>query len=495
MKSLLVLLLYTLLIIPGSAQEVRDDILTPRRMFAPKVKLKECDMPEAVDNSTCKYFPPVISQTGGSCAQASGIGYMFTYEINRLLNRDASASKDNRFSYLFSWNMVNGGEDQGGFVDEGLDIARRYGMMTEADYGFSSTYGFRWPSGYDKYLNAMRYRVDEIYTFADSVPLMKRWLYDAGNGSTQGGVLTFSGMSSGWRMNDGYNGPSLTDYHSIVTGLPSNGSHAMTIVGYDDTVTFTDASGTIHTGAFIVCNSWGEYSHDRGRFYYPYDFFRDPDVSNLVLSNQVTAISVRIHEPKVVYKVKLRYTSRDDLHFALSANSSYSGSDLSGNLKWHSVMAFYNAGGDHPMQGYYADATIELAMDYTENMTTPDDLLTDYHLDIIRSMRGSKKGEGQLLALSVIDYRHRIPQESVYQGSLPIDIANGHNQFTIRNQADPIEDIAADSDVLTTAIYQINGILITAVTGADIPTLPHGTYIIVGTLRNGTTVSRKIAVK
>lgn len=30
-------------------------------------------LPEAVDNSKNKYFPPVINQDGGSCAQASSI--------------------------------------------------------------------------------------------------------------------------------------------------------------------------------------------------------------------------------------------------------------------------------------------------------------------------------------------------------------------------------------------------------------------------------------
>ena len=90
-------------------------------------------LPTSVDNSKTKYFPPILSQRGGSCAQASAIGYMLTYELNRLLDRDASASAENRMDYLFSWNMLNGGEDQGGFAEEGLYLAQRYGMMSEAD--------------------------------------------------------------------------------------------------------------------------------------------------------------------------------------------------------------------------------------------------------------------------------------------------------------------------------------------------------------------------
>ena len=32
-------------------------------------------LPLAVDNSKAAAFPPIIDQKGGSCAQASGIGY------------------------------------------------------------------------------------------------------------------------------------------------------------------------------------------------------------------------------------------------------------------------------------------------------------------------------------------------------------------------------------------------------------------------------------
>ena len=51
-------------------------------------------------------------------------------------------------------------------------------------------------TGYDKYYKAQQYRTQEVLTFADSIPLMKRWLYDAGDGSAAGGVLTFSAMSA-----------------------------------------------------------------------------------------------------------------------------------------------------------------------------------------------------------------------------------------------------------------------------------------------------------
>ena len=91
-------------------------------------------MPDGIDNSKLKYFPPLINQIGGSCAQASYIGYMFTYEMNRLLDRDVSASKDYQFSYLYTWNFINDGKDEGSLGTDGLQIAFEGGIATEADF-------------------------------------------------------------------------------------------------------------------------------------------------------------------------------------------------------------------------------------------------------------------------------------------------------------------------------------------------------------------------
>ena len=378
---------------------------------------------EAVDNSTLKFFPPIIDQLGGSCAQAAGIGYMFTYEICRLLDRDASASADNRLSYQFAWNLLNDGQDQGGFVEQGLMLAKKYGMMTEADYG--KNFLFKWPSGYEKYRQAMRYRVDQIYTFNDSVPLMKRYLYDKGDGSTTGGLLTFSGQARGWTIDSHYQGPSLTGYHSLLTSLASDGSHAMTIVGYDDTVSYADSVGTVHTGAFIVANSWGEGWEDRGRFYLPYDFFRDPSVMSLQLSNSVNGVSVCSYEPQVLLKVRLSYTSRDDLAFAVGTTTNLS---TVAPLGQYELKAFEHQGGDLPMMGPVLGSEIELALDVTNHVGADDQ---KWFLNVIRTFGGKKKGEGQLLALSAIDYRSGSAVEYCCRDSLPADLQDGNNYFAI----------------------------------------------------------------
>ncbi len=47
---------------------------------------KSKTLPAFVDNSQYIFMRPVFNQDSGSCAQASGVSYIFTYEVNRLRN-------------------------------------------------------------------------------------------------------------------------------------------------------------------------------------------------------------------------------------------------------------------------------------------------------------------------------------------------------------------------------------------------------------------------
>ena len=399
------------------APKVTPEVQRIRSTMNPmRLKAEGVTLPVAVDNSKSKYFPPVINQDGGSCAQASSIGYVFTYEVNRLLNRDASASADNRFAYKFSWNMLNDGEDQGGFAEQGFYLAQRYGMMTEADYGESGLYQFRWASGYDKYLKAMRYRVKDILSFdAADLTSLKRWLYDAADGSSTGGLLTFSSQSSGWTINDRYDGPSRTGYHSLLTHLATSGAHAMTIVGYDDLVEFTDPNGVTQKGAFIVANTWGTFSHDHGRFYLPYWFFTSHQHTDLVLSSKMQAVRVTTYEPKVVFKIRLKYSSRNDLSFGTDFRND--GNTTSTPLYTY-AQAFFNAGGDYPMQGQYLGDEIDGDV---------------FFLAVKKAAIGKTVGDGTVEAVSLIDYRGAEPIEhACVATSLPTAVKPGITAFYVK---------------------------------------------------------------
>jgi hypothetical protein len=73
--------------ITGDLPEITPEVLAkiaqmPELTLTPESAAVE--LPYVVDNSTKIYMRPVFVQYGGSCGQASGIGYAFTYEINYL---------------------------------------------------------------------------------------------------------------------------------------------------------------------------------------------------------------------------------------------------------------------------------------------------------------------------------------------------------------------------------------------------------------------------
>ena len=447
MKRILFLLLFAAVGLPATAQPTRtyevpkltDEVRAIRAAAASWTPSKplEGTLPASVDNSKLKYFPKVFEQKGGSCAQSSGIRYLFTYEMNRLLDRDAQASDANTFSYFYTWNFLNDGIDQGGFAEQGLNIARQQGAMSLADFPDPSSYfSFKWASGYDKYTRAMQNRVKEIISFEvisqEGIDLARRYLYDAGDGSAHGGILSYSALATGWTFDENYSGPSETGYTYMLTKLATDGAHAMTIVGYDDTVEFSK-DGQIHKGAFIVVNSYGTWWGDNGRYYLPYYFFLQ-DRPSQTLSHDVTGCSCTVHSPQVVFRVKVTYDSRNDLAFTMGVADKPYATTPTVTLK--SAIAA-NQGGDHPMQGEYSDDnSIELAFDFTEavpkyaSYTEPK-----YFLTVTRSEIG-KAGSGVINAFSVIDYRDADgPKEYVCDLPQPVVLEKGANLFAAATTA------------------------------------------------------------
>ena len=394
---------------------------TPFRVEAPDVEL-----PSSVDNSRTTFFPPIINQTGGSCAQAAGIGYMMTYEMNRMLRRDASLPA-NRMSYLFVWNLINEGIDQGSFVEQGLNMARSFGVMSEADFGTPGLTIYKWATGYERYERAMHNRAADILSLPDSIPLLKRYLYDAGRDEHPGGIVTFSTNVTDWQLDTTYAGPSATGYHAMLTSLGTDGTHALTIVGYDDLVAYTDARGATHTGAFIVCNSWGNYYlHDHGRFYLPYDFFRDPEVKDATLSSTLNGVRVTTYEPQVICHIELTHTSRNDLCFGMVATTDRHLASPS-TAPLYSPL-FNHQGGDFNMQGQFRVADMDMAIDFT---TRNPDTIQKYFLTIFATPTGKQSGTGQMKAIEVIDLRTETHTHYPYRATLPVAIHRSNNIFPI----------------------------------------------------------------
>ncbi len=439
MKRLLALALLAASTYNGVAQQehkcypipLRSDAVRAIDIKAWEPSTPNVTLPSYVDNSKLPYFPAVFEQRGGSCAQSSGIRYLFTYEMNRVRDVDAQASDENTYSYFYTWDFVNEGKDQGGFAEQGLNIARSQGVMSLADLPDPSSYFyFPWASGYDKYLRSMHNRVKEIISFdvtdQEGLDKARRYLYDAGDGSKHGGILSFSTLAEGWKI-ETIEPNDASGYRSVITRLATDGAHAMTIVGYDDTVKCT-IDGTEQTGAFIIVNSYGTWWADKGHCYLPYYFFLQSDRSALQLSHDVTGCSCVDFDPQVVFRVKVSYDSRNDLAFIMGvADKPYA---TVATVSVNSAIAS-NQGGDHPMCGSYGSNTIEMAFDFSDAVSRYASYSEPkYFLTVTRSEIGTL-GSGTLDAFSVVDYRSGTPKEYRCELDGPVTLEKGANIFTV----------------------------------------------------------------
>ena len=359
-------------------------------------------LPLYVDNSKSEYFPPVFNQIGGSCAQASAVGYLFTFEMNSLLGRPSSV-ESNRFSYLFTWNFLNDGIDQGSYGWDGILLSYKSGIMSDADFPKqTTTRQFYWADGYDKYYRAMHYKAKSVLSMKleseQDIEDVKRYLYNDGKGH----LIAFSAAGTGWKFDSNYSGPSMTGFKCLLTSLPTSGSHAMTLVGYDDTVECTFDGRTTY-GAFIAVNSWGDDVHDGGFFYLPYRFFLEPVPPGCILSKSVSGLQVQYYEPRLVFKVNLDYNSRNDLSFIMGvADKPYA----EGPTVQVASSIAKNQGGDYPMQGRSASSSIEMAFD----ASAIADALHGYSKPKFFLLVDRKKvgdlGEGRLISYEVHDYEN-----------------------------------------------------------------------------------------
>jgi len=121
-------------------------------------------LPSIVDNSQQPFMRPAFQQAGYACGQAAGVGYNFTYAINR--KRGVSGDiEENQYPTHFVWNWMNAGNNYGGVsYIHSFEILRHVGTPNVETYGGMSSGGEkRWMSGYDDYLSAMHNRIEDVY--------------------------------------------------------------------------------------------------------------------------------------------------------------------------------------------------------------------------------------------------------------------------------------------------------------------------------------------
>lgn len=402
-------------------------------------------LPYRVSNATSPYFRSIIMQQGGSCGQASGIAYAYTYEVN-FMRGIPSKDSANLYPSHFTYNFLNSGDDtKGSNYTDGWQIIKECGVPSILDYG--GLYPMEdtgWMSGYDKYRRAMGNRVLTYYKIDIGTPAglqnLKRWIYDHGNGSAYGGVACFSaGIASAvMRRVD------LGIYESrkrIMKSWSDPVDHAMTFIGYDDSVRYDFNGDKKYTndidlngdsiidmrdweiGAMIIANSWSENWGDSGFIYTPYrNLALKVSEGGISGSRAYVVVPQPVYQPEMTMKIKLAHEKRDKLSIRAGV-SEYINAGKPDFLM--SIMAFDQKGGPYSMQGINNDP-IELTLDISPLLHVTGIQPVKIFLKISED-DGDTVANGMLYNMSVTD--HRTGEKEYISGDSSQDIVNNGNTY------------------------------------------------------------------
>ncbi len=213
----------------------------------------------SVDISQDPRFPAVGNQGAqGSCAAWAVTYYNEGWTQAKDYNWTDAHTGNNKsqlMSPAWTYNQVNGGQDQGSSFYANFEVLRRIGGATMETMPYNDHDYKSWGDE-AAWREAPRYRIkDWEFTYmntTDGINVIKSWL-------DQGYVVNFAIDA------DQYD-DAFADGNYIISSKEYDNSsgpnHAQTIVGYDDSITDDGEQG-----AFKVVNSWGQ-GWGNGGFYW-----------------------------------------------------------------------------------------------------------------------------------------------------------------------------------------------------------------------------------
>jgi type IX secretion system substrate protein len=379
------------------------------------------ELPQVLNNADLPFFRPTFAQGPyWNCGQATGVGYNFTYEINRVRGVNADTSI-NQYSPNFTFNFLNYGYGAGVSYFNSFDILKACGNPNLYDYGgLLSKGGTGWMSSYGFYENAMRVRVKDVFAIDVSTPeglnTLKYWLLDHLDGSEYGGVASFylTNYNAGSLPPDSPDAGFEVFYHC--PEVPAG--HAMTIVGFNDSIRYDINHDGRYTndvdlnGDDIIDLKDSEFGgmryvnsslNNNGAGYIMYRTLALEYGHGGIWNQEVHVITVKTdYEPLANLRLKLKYNSRNKIKITAGVSS-----DIESNYPEHTMdfPIFNFQGGDFYMQGYDTSESqkiIELALDISPlysyiNTSEP----AKFFVQLIEN-DAPNTGEGEILHYSLV---------------------------------------------------------------------------------------------
>ena len=304
-------------------------------------------LPDYVNLSTSKYFPPIREQQGGSCVAWAQVYYQFTYEVARLNNWDAKHDDSKVFSPKYVWNYLNDGADNGLYMDDCYKFLINQGSLRWSEFP-QDDLSFNWYEGANETatVNALRQALKtkissyDYNNFANPItatPItgnkdsdlthMKQLL-------NEGHVLSIS--TSCDVQTTKYNKVLSNGENGVIAGKSGSGAHVLTVVGYNDTIYYDlNLNGSIEDfekGAFLIANSGGTNAagHNNGYIWVMYDALNQKsNASNLNITDrqpfindsQYWYIEVANYTPERMVEVTLEQKYRNDITVTLATSN------------------------------------------------------------------------------------------------------------------------------------------------------------------------------
>ncbi|MFH0894846.1 MAG: T9SS type A sorting domain-containing protein [Bacteroidota bacterium] len=385
-------------------------------------------LPASVDNSTQPCWRPVFAQVSSECGQASSVGQVFTYEVNRVRNLLSNVPQ-NQYVTHFAWNFINGGTGLGASFIQTFELLRMVGTPSVVDYGGSMSYGgtSRWMSGYDNYYATMKNRISSVNSIQvgtpDGLVILKQWIMDHLEGSSVGGVACFYSQFFSPTNTLPAGTPEAGKY--VQTAWGGSPNHSMTIAGYNDSIRFDynsdgqytnnidiNLDGTVNMkdweiGGLKFCNnyaggpSWG----NSGFCYMMYKTLADNIGSGGIWNHAVFVENAKVtQDPQLTLKVKLRHTSREKIKITAGVAENLSAARPEHIMEF--PMMNYQ-GGDFNMQGD-TNKTIEFGLDITPLLSNfPTGTPAKYFFQVYE-IDPSAADNGQIVSVSLMDYTNGV---------------------------------------------------------------------------------------
>ncbi len=333
-------------------------------------------LPDAVDNSTLACFPPIGDQGSlGSCASFSTTYYMLTHMTGLVRDWDASSGGDAyRFSTKWTYNLINGGSDSGSSRQAAIALFADHGAATLAELAYDNDYR-SWVRDAALWRTAMGRRiaaygeVDDLDTDAGLL-VLKQLL-------NNGYICTFgaSDPSEDWQVRN------MGGTKVVYVADDRGSGHAMTIVGYDDTL-WCDINGDgdedpYERGALKIANSWGpsdSWGMNDGFYWVAYDALRDtsrveangttwPIPERRTLFNEADWIVPRVaYTPELVATFTLRHANRGKMALRLGIGDSDA---TTAATSWRPAALRFD-GGAYAFDGSTSTCDGAFALDFTD---------------------------------------------------------------------------------------------------------------------------------